>query len=113
MENQENKPLNHAAEENQEREQTQRITPNATGDEGNSVFGASARIVSHRTGTPLEEAAQPDPEPTAAAPLRNYGQDATADTGSEPPSTNPGGDLINNTGADHTGSGADADAASG
>ncbi|MBD0259679.1 MAG: hypothetical protein ICV83_28495 [Cytophagales bacterium] len=107
---QEGAPLQHAAEANREREQEQAITPEGAGTEGNgSVFGNEPRIVSHSTGLPLDQAAaasQEDGGQTRAP--QDYGKDSGDAHQHGAEGTNPSGDLVNNTGADPSGSGADA-----
>ena len=114
-ENKEGSPLQHAAEENREREQEQTMTPEGAGTEGNgSVFGNAPRVVSHSTGLPIDQAAAPSQED---ANLTRAPQEYGKDTGETPShggeGTNPSGDLVNNTGADSTGARTGADAASG
>jgi hypothetical protein len=113
--NNEGAPLQHAAEANREREQEQAVTPEGAGTEGNgSVFGNAPRIVSHSTGLPLDQAAaaaQEDAGLTRAP--QDYGKDSGDAHSHEREATSPGGDLVNNTGADPTGARTGADAASG
>jgi hypothetical protein len=114
-ENNNGAPLQHAAEANREQEQEQAVTPEEAGEKGNgSVFGNAPRIVSHSTGLPLDQAAAASQEDAGLtrAP-QDYGK-ASGDAHShEREATSPGGDMVNNTGADASGPGADADAASG
>ncbi len=113
--NKEGAPLQHAAEANREREQEQAITPEGAGTESNgSVFGNEPRIVSHSTGLPMDEAvaASQDDKGLTRAP-QEYGKDTGDAHNHGGETTNPSGDLVNNTGADPTGARTGADAASG
>jgi hypothetical protein len=114
-ENKESAPLQHAAEANRDREQQQAITPEESAEAGaGSVFGNTPRIVSHSTGMPMEnaEAATQD-ETEACRPPGEYGKESGDAWNHTKETTNASGDMVNNTGADPSGTGADADAASG
>jgi hypothetical protein len=113
--NKEGAPLQHAAEANREREQEQAVNPQQPAEEGaGSVFGNTPRIVSHSTGMPMEnaEAATQD-ETEACRHPREYGKASGDAINHTKDATSPSGDMVNNTGADASGPGADADAASG
>jgi hypothetical protein len=113
MENKQSSGLEHAAEANKEREREQAIRPEEGDAEGaGSVFGNTPRIVSHSTGMPMENAADVAPQETERHPSE-YGKDAGDAFNHTTEQTSPSGDLVNNTGADPSGSGPDADAASG
>ncbi len=113
--NNEGAPLQHAAEANREREQEQAVTPDQpAGEGGGSVFGNAPRIVSHSTGMPMENAqAATQDETEACRPPAEYGKASGDAWNHTKGATSPGSDLVNNTGADPSGAGADADAASG
>ncbi|HEX8530863.1 MAG TPA: hypothetical protein VF646_12620, partial [Cytophagales bacterium] len=109
--NQEGAPLQHAAETNREREQEQALTPEGAGTEGNgSVFGNQPRVVSHRTGLPPDQAtAAPQEDAGLTRAPQDYGKDSGDAHQHGAEGTNPGGDLVNNTGADATGARTGAD----
>jgi|GEM_PF-3303409 len=111
-ENKEGAPLQHAAEANREREKEQAVDAGPSGEGNGSVFGNEPRVVSHSTGLPLEEAAAATQDDAGRSP-QDYGKDTGDDPSPVNEATNPGSDLVNNTGADSSGAGADADAASG
>lgn len=108
-ENKEGAPLQHAAEANREREKEQAVDAGPSGEGNGSVFGSEPRIVSHSTGLPLEEAAAAtQDDPGLARPPQDYGKHSGDELSPTSDATNPGSDLVNNTGADPSGSGADA-----
>lgn len=111
MENKEKGQFEHVAEENKERERQQAIPP----EEGKvSVFGHTPRIVSHSAADPIETPGDAMPEESEACrkPLE-YGKNSGDAFNHTTEQTNPSGELVNNTGADPSGAGPDADAASG
>jgi hypothetical protein len=115
IENKEGAPLQHAAEANRDREHEQAITPEQSAGEGaGSVFGNTPRIVSHSTGMPIENAeATTQDETEDCRQPSEYGKETGEVWNHTMEASNPSDDLVNNTGADPSGSGADADAASG
>ncbi len=108
-EKEEGAPLQHAAEANREREKEQAVDAGPSGEGNGSVFGNEPRIVSHSTGLPVEEAAAATQDDTSLVrPPQEYGKHTGDEHSHGTDATSPGGDLVNNTGADHSGSGADA-----